>query len=257
MASGAIAPLWTRPYGGAENGGMSEDDFNVESLAAYLHLRPEQVQRLAERGKLPGRRVGGQWRFTGAEIHRWLEHRIGLSAEEELVRVEGAMQPTPAEVEPALTVSELLRPEAIQIPLAAKTRNSVIHEMCQVAARTGLLWDAEAMAAAVLAREEMHPTALDVGVALLHPRRPMANLLAQPFLALGICERGLPFGGSRGVLTDIFFLILSTDDRGHLRVLARISRMLAQAEFLVELRSAADAEAVQLAVRAAEARLPV
>lgn len=235
---------------------MTEGDFTIETLAAYLHLRPEQVHRLAERGRLPGRRVAGQWRFTPAEIHRWLEDRIGLSSEEELMRVEGAMQPTAAETEPALSVSELLLPEAIQIPLAAKTRNSVIHEMCQVAARTGLLWDPDAMEAAVLAREEMHPTALDVGVALLHPRRPMPHLLAQPLLALGRCERGVPFGGSRGLLTDVFFLILSTDDRGHLRILARLSRMLAQPEFLEELRAAPDAHAVQAAVRAAEARLP-
>lgn len=235
---------------------MVDGDFSVESLAAYLHLRPEQVQRLADRGRLPGRRVGGQWRFSPAEIHRWLEDRIGVSEEAELARVEEAMQPTRAELEPALTVSELLLPEAIQIPLAAKTRNSVIHEMCQVAARTGLLWDADAMAAAVLAREEMHPTALDVGVALLHPRRPMPHLLAQPMLALGRCERGLPFGGSRGVLTDVFFLILSIDDRGHLRILARLSRLLSQPGFLEELRTAADAEAALAAVRAAEARLP-
>jgi PTS system nitrogen regulatory IIA component len=235
---------------------MVDGDFSVESLAAYLHLRPEQVQRLADRGRLPGRRVGGQWRFSPAEIHRWLEDRIGVSEEAELARVEEAMQPTRAELEPALTASELLLPEAIQIPLAAKTRNSVIHEMCQVAARTGLLWDAEAMAAVVLAREEMHPTALDVGVALLHPRRPMPHLLAQAMLALGRCERGVPFGGSRGVLTDVFFLILSTDDRGHLRILARLSRMLSQPEFLEELRAAVDAEAALAAVRAAEARLP-
>ena len=52
---------------------------------------------------------------------------------------------------------------------------------------------------------------------------------------------GIPFGGAQGTLTDLFFLILSVDDRGHLRVLARLSRLLADATFLAELRQAADA----------------
>jgi len=71
---------------------MSHEDFDLESLAAYLHLLPQKVGRLADRGKLPGRKVGGEWRFSRAEIHHWLENRIGLADEEELVSVEGALR---------------------------------------------------------------------------------------------------------------------------------------------------------------------
>ena len=71
---------------------MANDDFDVASLAAYLHLSPQQVSRLADRGKLPGRKIGGQWKFAPADIHHWLEDRIGLSDEEELVQVEGVLE---------------------------------------------------------------------------------------------------------------------------------------------------------------------
>ncbi len=57
---------------------MAEDDFDVENLASYLHLESAQVARLADRGKLPGRKVQGQWRFAQADIHHWLEGRIGV-----------------------------------------------------------------------------------------------------------------------------------------------------------------------------------
>ena len=50
------------------------------------------------------------------------------------------------------------------------------------------------MADAVRAREDMMPTALDIGVALLHPRRPLASILDRPLLALGRTDRGIPFG---------------------------------------------------------------
>ena len=49
------------------------------------------------------------------------------------------------------------------------------------------------MVEAVRAREEMHSTALDNGVALLHPRRPTVTDLAEAVLALGISPGGIPF----------------------------------------------------------------
>ena len=82
------------------------------------------------------------------------------------------------------------------------------------------------MTEAIRNREELYPTAMDNGVALLHPRRPMPNILGQAVLALGICPGGIPFGGNHGALTDVFFLICSVEDRGHLRTLARLSRVL-------------------------------
>jgi PTS system nitrogen regulatory IIA component len=108
------------------------------------------------------------------------------------------------------------------------------------------------MAEAVRTREEMHPTALENGVALLHPRRPMPKILSQPFLALGCTASGIPFGGA-APLTDVFFLICSMDDRNHLRVLARLSRLLTLPGFLNALHQAEDSmSAHQLIVEAEE-----
>ena len=67
---------------------MRREDFDLDSLAAYLHVTPQQVERLASRGKVPGRKVGGQWRFSSPEIHHWMEERMGLLEDDELQRVE-------------------------------------------------------------------------------------------------------------------------------------------------------------------------
>jgi PTS system nitrogen regulatory IIA component len=222
---------------------MPYTDFDVESLARFLHLTPQQVIRLAERGHLPGRKITGEWKFSKSDIHHWFENRIGLSDEEELVQVESVLQKSaPLENEQEIRISELLPVEAVAVPLPARTRNSVIDLMVDLAAGTGWLWDAKAMADAVRSREEMHPTALENGVALMHPRRPMSKILAQPFLALGRTASGIPFG-SDCPLTDVFFLICSADDRGHLHTLARLSRLLTIADFLDRLRQAEDARA--------------
>ncbi len=235
---------------------MPADDFDMESLAAYLHLAPQQVARLADRGKLPGRKVAGQWRFSRAEINHWLEERIGLADEDDLVNMEGVLESDAGpDAEEKILIAGILPPEAIEIPLQARTRNSVFTALVEVAARTGWLWDPEKMVQAVRARENLHPTALDNGVALLHPRRPLAGILSQAFLALGCTPNGIPFGGGRGGLTDVFFLICSVDDRGHLRTLARLSRVINSPGFLAQLRQAPDAATAHQLIAETEAGL--
>jgi nitrogen PTS system EIIA component len=231
---------------------MAQEDFDIERLAAYLHMMPAALIKLAERGKLPGRRVGGEWRFSSAEIHHWLENRIGLSDEEGLVQMEGALDRASSPGGEEVSISSLLHEDAIAIPLDARTRNSVVEQMTELAAQTGLLWDAAKLADAVRAREEMHSTALDNGVALLHPRRPMPSILAEAILALGVTGRGVPFGSS-GSLTDIFFLICSTSDHEHLRILARLSRVINDQDFLAALREARGPAEVLRLVRDREA----
>jgi PTS system nitrogen regulatory IIA component len=222
---------------------MAQSDFDIDRLAAYLHMSPAAVTKLADRGKVPARRVGGEWRFSSAEIHHWLEDRIGLSDDDALMLMEGALDRA-AETDVAeVSIAQLLRPEAIEVPLDARTRGSVMVKMCELAARTHLLWDAAKMAEAVRAREEMHSTALDNGVALLHPRRPMPAILAEAVLALGVSPGGIPFG-TGGRLTDIFFLICSTSDHEHLRILARLSRVINDQDLLARLRTAESAATV-------------
>ncbi|MCA9208961.1 MAG: PTS sugar transporter subunit IIA [Planctomycetales bacterium] len=225
---------------------MSGKDFNLDELAAYLHLTPPQVARMAEREQVPGRRIGGEWRFSEAEIHLWLEQRIGASdTSGELDAVESILDRGAGETYGAGSLVGLVPLKAIAVPLEARTHTSVISSMCRLAAATGLLWDPDKMETAVRDREELHPTALDNGVSLLHPRRPQSSILAEPLLAFGRTDRGIPFGGARGTLTDLFFLICSTDDRCHLRVLARLSRLISSPGFVSDLRDAVDAVAVR------------
>ena len=222
------------------------DDLDVARLADYLHVTPDQVTKMAERGRVPGRKVGGQWRFSEAEIHHWLEDRIGLSdTDEELSKVQKVIDRRSKDVTDR-PLHELCSIDSIAIPLNARTRGSVIRSMCELAAKSGYLWDAATMAEAVQNREQMHPTALDCGVALLHPRRPQTSILADSVVALAVCPTSIPFS-DRGQLTDVFFLICSYDDTIHLRILAKLSRIIGQNGFLEQLRGCqSPAEAWQL-----------
>ncbi|MCA9261803.1 MAG: PTS sugar transporter subunit IIA [Planctomycetales bacterium] len=221
---------------------VADDDFDVASLAAYLHMMPAQISKLAERGKIPARRVAGDWVFSRPEVTQWLEDRMGLSDDDELAAMETQLIRQEDVDQHDVSLARILSLDTVAVPLQARTRGKVISTMCNLASTTGLLWDADKMAEAVTAREALHPTALDNGAALLHPRRPQSSILAEAVLALGITSQGIPFG-NRGQLTDIFFLICATSDHEHLRILARLSRLLTDSEWLAKLRHAPDAVA--------------
>ncbi|TWU37798.1 putative fructose-like phosphotransferase system subunit EIIA [Novipirellula aureliae] len=229
------------------------EDLDVARIAEYLHLTPPQVVKMADRGRIPARKVGGHYVFNEAEIHHWLEARIGASDSAQLDEVQEVLdRVSPTAVD--RPIAELCSVDAIAVPLNSRTRGSVIRSMSDLAAKSGLMWDAPAMAEAVSVREQMHPTALDCGVALLHPRRPQTSILADSVVALGICPSPLPFA-DRGQLTDVFFLICSYDDATHLRILAKLSRMIVADGFLDELRTTETAGEAWSCLRDCEERI--
>ncbi len=56
---------------------MTEEDavMTVKEVSAYLRLAESTVYKLAQEGQLPGRKVGGAWRFSRKGIEGWLGER--------------------------------------------------------------------------------------------------------------------------------------------------------------------------------------
>ena len=124
-------------------------------------------------------------------------------------------------------VTDLIGLEGIDVALPARTRASVLHELVQLASRTGLLYDADGLLAALQEREALCSTALPNGVAIPHPRQPMPYVSAEPLVCVGHVPRGIGFGSTHGgELSHLFFLICCHEDRHHLQVLARLMRIL-------------------------------
>ncbi len=226
------------------------DYLDVNAVANLLHVLPKQVQRWAERGHIPAQKINGEWRFARAAVHQWIEDKLH--------DLDGQQQMDEVVKHHLVSVAEQLPIEAIAIPLNARTPSSVIDELSKVAASTGLLWDADEMAKAVRQREEIASTALECGVSLMHPRRPLTNYLAEPFIALGITAKPFPMslaGENDSCLVDVFFLLCSMDDVDHIRTLARLGRLIRQPDFLPDLRSAQTPAEVLDVIREAESKI--
>jgi len=214
---------------------MGSDMMDMEQLAAYLQRDVRDVGKLASRGHLPGHKVGGQWRFARAEINHWIETQMPSLSDKELTNLESSAG-RGGDAEPLL--ANLLSEASIAVPLAASTRASVLKELVVLAEQSWQVYDPEAILDAVRQREEMMSTALPSGVAIPHPRRPLPASLGESVMAYARTASGIPFGAAYGGLTDLYFLVCCRDDRTHLRVLARLTRLFLRPGFLDELRAA-------------------
>jgi len=225
---------------------------DVKQLAAYLQKDEREVGRMVSRGHLPGHKVGGEWRFARAEINHWLEKQMSGLDEKQLVALEKGGHRGDAS-EPL--ISSLLSEASIAVPLPATTKSSVLRELVNLAEQTWQVYDPQAVLEAIKQREELGSTALPSGVAIPHPRRPLPSAVGESLIAYGRTASPLPFGAHLGGLTDVFFLVCCADDRTHLKVLARLTRLLLRPGFLDELRAAETPAATLEKIRTAEQAL--
>jgi len=232
---------------------MAYRSMSLEDFARYVGMDPREVRHLADQGRLPGQKVGGQWRFNQARVTEWLQQEMHTLDEARLIALERAMTGSSGH-EADMVVTSLIGLEGIDVALPARTKASVLRELVNLADRTGLLYDADGLLKAIQERESLCPTALPNGVAIPHPRQPMPYVSAEPFLCVAHVPRGIGFGSARGELSQLFFLICCHEDRHHLQVLARLVRVL-DSETVAMLRQAETPQDVLQTLIAKEAHI--
>jgi nitrogen PTS system EIIA component len=230
---------------------MSRDWYSLDELASHLGRDRREIEKLVHRGRIPGRKIAGDWQFHPTEITHWLEQEMREYTDRELAMIEQTNQSE--EINIATPVASLLSLDTVQVPLEARTKRAVLEGLVEVAGRTWQIWQPAALLQAIQEREAVLPTAFENGVAMPHPRNPLPDAMGQSLIAFGRTTSGIPFGSSGRGLTDLFFLVLCRDSRTHLHVLARLGRMLQTPGFVDSLRAAAtSAEAHSLICSADE-----
>jgi len=52
-----------------------DEVLTIKEVAALLRIADKTAYVMAQRGELPGFKVGGQWRFKRSDIDDWIEER--------------------------------------------------------------------------------------------------------------------------------------------------------------------------------------
>lgn len=230
---------------------MPYRNMTLDELARHIGMDARTVRKWAERGRLPGRMIGGEWRFNRAQLLGWLQQEMHSFDDEHIRNLERAM----LDEHQDRLIEAYLATEGVEMRLPARTRASVLRELVLVAERTGLVYNGPDIVAALEQREALGSTALPRGIAFPHPLRPLAYATAEPLVCLAHVPGGIPFGAPDGRLTDLFVLVCANGERLHLGLLARLAMMF-NSDLPDELRAVDRAdEALQLMLRAEAALL--
>ncbi len=141
-----------------------------------------------------------------------------------------------------MTLTDLVAPNAILPALKVNNKKQVIQELSARAAElTGQ--NERAILEILTQREKLGSTAVGNGVAIPHGKLPKLGRLFGLFARL---ERPVDFEALDGQPVDLVFLLLAPESAGadHLKALARVARMLRDAETARKLRESRDADAV-------------
>ena len=141
-----------------------------------------------------------------------------------------------------MTLTDLVAPNAILPALKVNNKKQVIQELSARAAElTGQ--NERAILEILLQREKLGSTAVGSGVAIPHGKLPKLGRLFGLFARLA---RPVDFEALDGQPVDLIFLLLAPEQAGadHLKALARVARLLRDAEIARKLRESKDADAI-------------
>lgn len=195
----------------------------TKELAEYIKLNEKTIIKMAQNGELPGKKVGNQWRFHLEAIDNYLQENIITSSNDDLDSLIRT-------AERIIPLSRLTSPELIALDLQSQNREEILLAIAEIAQGAGLTPSAQVLYEELLKREEMLSTAVGDGIALPHPRHPSKELFQKPNIVICRSEKGIPFGAPDNKKVQLFFMICAPDICVHLRLLAKVSKVLNQKE---------------------------
>lgn len=222
------------------------DLFTAQQLADYLQLSKRTIYRLVERNQIPAVRVGGQWRFPKSTVDYWLDVRLSGFGAGDLHELEADASGAPLSLAAALEEANAL------IAVPAGDPATVVRDFV-TRVRFPEPVDAERVARGVLERESACSTAMPGGIAVLHTARWQPRVLrTHDVLAIGRLSTPIDFGALDGGTTELLALVLASNERNHLVLLTKMTRLCHERAFLQQLRGAADGRAVTALIAAFE-----
>jgi mannitol/fructose-specific phosphotransferase system IIA component (Ntr-type) len=147
-----------------------------------------------------------------------------------------------------MRLTELILPETVVTGLASTSRDEVLSSVVQDLDAKGMVANPELTLRDLAARETVMSTGVGNGVAIPHAYTDGVTRLVA---GLYRTREPVAFGSPDDLPVDLFFVVLGPKEsrRDHIRVLARISRLIGHADFREDLRRAENADAVTAVLR--------
>ncbi len=150
-----------------------------------------------------------------------------------------------------MLLTELLTPERVVVPLAARDKAGVIAELTHHLVNHAGGTYAEVLAA-IEEREAVLSTGIGFGVAIPHAR---SSGIRELTLVCGLSPEPVPYDSIDGEPVRLFFLIVGPEGSAgqHVKVLSRIARLVRRDNLRQQLCDASTPDEFYAALRDAEA----
>lgn len=223
----------------------------LEQLARCLQLSTDTLERWVRQGRIPVKKVGGLCDFNKESLDTWaMKHQIRFSLIPDTVH--------PAEMEDGKKEDDSL--------LAALKRggvfcdlsgNSVEDVLNQAVTCVPMLSDSERviLLERLIEREKLTSTGIGKGVAIPHPRNPLAGNDRDAMIATCFLKHKVDFNSIDHKPVGVLFLMICPTVKTHLHLLSRISYCLRDEGFITLLNSSPSVDAFHEHVEILESRL--
>lgn len=202
------------------------DIMTLEEVADYLRVSERTVCDWAQKGDLPGGKLGTSWRFKRSELESWVNERLSAGN-------------TPPKTVSSTVPAHILLPEQILVLTGSQQKMDVLRGLADCLVATGRIGEPPAFWQAILDRENLMSTGIGCGIGVPHVRQISIKDLV---MAMAICPDGIVDYVS---LDDepvriVCMLAARTDQHAqYLRMLSFVSARLKHAPFrktLIELK---------------------
>ena len=199
----------------------------IEEVASYLRVSERTVYEWAQKGDLPGGKIGTTWRFKSADIEKWVNDRL---------KGQGAAVDEHA-------VSSVLTPERVFL-LPEGNKAGVLGQLIDSLSRAPEVRNASVLRSGMLERERLMSTGIGFGVGVPHVR---SDAVSDLIMAVAVCKKGIEdYDSLDGIPVTIVCMLAARADQHteYLRTLSSISSRLKDAPVRKELLGLKDASAV-------------
>lgn len=228
------------------NNTKNNEIMTLAEVAQYLQLAEKTVLRMVQRGEIPAAKIASQWRFMRPVIRDWLAGQMlsmPSSELESLARKEKTILP----------LNEVFHSNLMVLKIMPGPKESILKQLVVPLHKTSFARNTAVLLQSLIARERMMTTAVGHGIAMPHPRKPIAGMFAEPAIVLGVCPKGTNFEAVDDQLVHLFFLICATREEIHLQLMAKVSWLARHETFVSELRQASSkSQAIKIMTRASK-----
>jgi PTS system nitrogen regulatory IIA component len=188
----------------------------IEEVAEYLRVSERTVYDWAQKGDLPGGKLGTTWRFKREDVENWVDSRISKKSSQ---AISSGSKGSKA----------LLTPERVMV-MERGDKEAVLTKLVDSLAASPLVKNRDELLKGILAREELMSTGIGFGVGVPHVRIDSVSDLV---MAVVVCKK--PIAGYTSLdnkpVHIVCMLAARSDQHAkYIRTLSAVSSCLKDAE---------------------------